>query len=68
MAYSKCKQCKYACRCCASHFLKKTVGCSECPRNRSEFSPALHVVYCPLDGQKIMHPLYDINGRLVRDR
>lgn len=67
MIYKKCKQCKYVCRCCTSHFMEGPIGCSECARNRNEFSPAMHIVYCPVDGRKITHPLYDINGRLVRE-
>jgi len=66
MFYEKCRECRYVCRCCASHFMDNWPRCSECPNNRIEFTPSYHIVYCPLDGEKISRPLMDINGRLVR--
>ena len=67
MLYEKCTKCKYACRCCISHFKDIWPRCRDCPNNHREFEPAGHIQYCPLDGQKIKRPLFDINGRIVME-
>lgn len=61
MVYEKCRKCRYACRCCASHFMDIWPRCSECPNNRLEFSPATHITNCPIDGQKIQSPFGESN-------
>lgn len=66
MLYAKCRKCTYVCRCCASPYFDNRPGCSECPNNRSEFEPALHIIYCPLDGKTLERPLMDINGNIVK--
>lgn len=66
--YEKCRDCEYACRCCSSHFMEKWPRCSDCPRNRIEFIPAAHVVYCPLDGVKIQRIPTDVNGMPVKEK
>lgn len=67
MLYKKCRKCEYVCRCCASHFMDIRPRCNGCPNNRMEFEPAGHIHYCPLDGQKIKRPLFDINGKIVME-
>lgn len=67
MLYEKCRQCRYVCRCCSSHFKEYFPHCQECPNNHFEFEPALHIIHCPLDGLKIKRPLFDINGRIVME-
>lgn len=66
MPYKKCRECKYRCRCCASRFFDQRNVCGRCENHYDEFHPAMHVVYCPLDGERIQHPLMDINGNIVR--
>ena len=65
MHYEKCRKCRYVCRCCASHFMDIWPKCSECSNNRCEFEPTEHIQYCPLNGEKIKRPLFDINGRII---
>ena len=67
MLYEKCRSCKYTCRCCSSYFKETWPKCSKCPNNNIEFEPAFHIIYCPLDGQKIQRPLYDINGHIISE-
>lgn len=65
MIYQKCRDCKYRCRCCSSHFFDRNPRCSGCENHYDEFEPAEHMWCCPRDGQVIHHPLYDVNGHLV---
>lgn len=51
--YEKCRECRYVCRCCASHFMEGWPQCARCPGNRIEFEPAAHIKCCPLDGKTI---------------
>lgn len=51
--YEKCRQCRYVCRCCASHFMEGWPQCARCPGSRIEFEPAAHIKRCPLDGSTI---------------
>lgn len=67
MAYEKCRQCRFVCKCCTSHDCDTWPRCSECPNNRFEFQPASHIQHCPLDGSELNRPLYDINGRLIKE-
>lgn len=67
MIFKKCRNCQYRCRCCASHFFDKGPRCSRCENHYDEFHPAEHVKYCPLDGQLITYPIYDVNGKIVRE-
>lgn len=67
MIYKKCRNCQYRCRCCASHFFDQGPRCFSCENHYDEFYPAEHVKNCPIDGQPIQHPLYDVNGNIVRE-
>lgn len=67
MKYRKCRDCKYRCRCCASHFFDESPKYSGCENRYDEFYPAKHITRCPLDGEKIKHPLVDVNGNVVRE-
>lgn len=53
MSYEKCRWCKHACRCCASHFMDVWPRCQECPKYRIEFEPATHITHCPIDGRHL---------------
>lgn len=67
MAYEKCRRCQYACKCCNSHFMEIWPKCNSCSNNHREFEPSVHILYCPVDGQRIKRPLFDINGRLIME-
>lgn len=63
--YEKCIKCPNACHCCASYHKEGWPRCNECPNNHREFEPASFIMYCPLTGEKLDRPMFDINGYIV---
>ena len=66
MFYGKCNECRFVCRCCSSRFDAAPM-CSGCEQKHDEFSPAVHIKYCPLDTTPVKRPRYSVNGTVMRE-
>lgn len=53
--YYECKNCQFACHCCASKYLPE-IDCSSC-KDHSKFVPYLHIKYCSITGEQLKESL-----------